>query len=92
MGCKGCDPQEGDTPCTQTLPALCILHHKVNDRPYYIYSPNVAPYQNPDQGYYNAWTGGIFTVTPPVRGYDIDSYDNGNKICQKFWGKNAKFA
>lgn len=51
-----------------------------------------VPYENPDRGFYNGWTGGIFTVTPPIRGYDVDSYDNGNKLCKQYWGKSAKFA
>ena len=51
-----------------------------------------VPYQNPDRGYYNGWTGGIFTVTPPVRGYDVDSFAAGDKLCKDYWGKNAKFA
>jgi hypothetical protein len=92
FGCNGCDPVEGDVPCTNKLPVLCIIHHKVIDRPFYDYSPMVVPYQNPDRGYYNGWTGGIFAVTAPVRGYDVDSFEAGDKYCKDFWGKNAKFA
>lgn len=78
IGCNGCNPVSGDQPCTSVLPVLCILHHKVIDRPHYDYSNLPRPYENPDRGYYNGWTGGIFTVTPPVRGYDVDSFKAGD--------------
>ena len=31
--------------------------------------------------------GGIFTVTPPVRGYDVDSSAAGDKLCKDYWEK-----
>jgi hypothetical protein len=63
MACQGCDPSEGDQPCTNELPILCIVSHKKITRPLYNYSPLIVPYENPDRGFYNGWTGGIFTVT-----------------------------
>lgn len=92
IGCKGCDAIKGDEPCTSVLPVLCILHPKVIDRPSYAFSNLARPYENPDRSYYNGWTGGIFTVTPPVRGYDVDSYEAGDKLCKDYWGKSVKFA
>lgn len=71
---------------------MCILHHKVLDRPHYTYSNLAIPYDNPDRSYYNGWTGGIFTVTQPVKGYEVDSFAAGDKLCKDYWGINAKFA
>jgi hypothetical protein len=51
-----------------------------------------VPYANPDDGYYNGWTGGIFAVTEPVRGSDLDLYETGNNLCKMQYGNNAIFA
>ena len=68
MSCNGCDPQYGDTACTTMLPVTCIIHPRVLARPYYGYYPDFTPYANPDQSFYEGWTGGIIAVTDPVRG------------------------
>ena len=31
-------------------------------------------------------------MTPPIRGYDIDSYSAGDRLCKDYYGLNAKFA
>lgn len=61
-------------------------------RPAYVFVPGVAPYDNPDAGYYNGWVGGIFETTEPVRGYDVDSFAAGDALCKSYFGNNAQFA
>jgi len=92
MSCNGCDPQLGDTACTVKLPVLCIIHGKTLDRPYYNYYPDFTPYDNPDQSFYEGWTGGIIGVTDPVMGLTIDSYATGDSLCKTAFGDNSKFA
>lgn len=79
MACEGCDPKDGDTPCTVKLPLLCILHHKSLDRPYYFYKPDLASYtSNPDGSFYNPWTGGVLLVTDSVQGLKLTDYKTGD--------------
>ena len=92
MSCNGCNPQYGDTACTTRLPVTCILFHKVLDRPFYGYYPDFTPYDNPDQSYYEGWTGGIIALSDPVRGVEINSYQVGDSICKNQFGQFAKFA
>ncbi len=92
MSCNGCNPQSGDTPCTQILPILCIINPKVLPRPYYKFYADYTAYANPDQSFYEGWTGGIMSVTDPVRGLDIDSYVTGDNLCKSAFGSSAKFA
>jgi hypothetical protein len=92
MSCNGCDPQLGDTSCSEKLPVLCIVHPRTLDRPYYGYYPDFTPYDNPDQSFYEGWTGGVLAVTDPVRGLEIDSYKTGDSLCKTAFGPKAKFA
>ena len=62
------------------------------DRPFYSFYPTFTPYNNPDESYYEGWTGGIIALTDPVLGLQIDSYITGTKLCQTAFGANAKFA
>ena len=62
------------------------------NRPYYGYYPDFTPYDNPDQSYYEGWTGGIIVLTDPIRGIEIDSYKTGDSLCKNQFGSNAKFA
>lgn len=92
MSCDGCDANNGDTACTVKIPILCIVHPKVLDRPFYNFYPEFTPYDNPDESFYEGWTGGIFTVTDPIRGLEITSYKFGDDTCKNAYGPNAKFA
>lgn len=92
MSCNDCNPVDGDTPCTVKLPVLCILHHKTLNRPYYNFYPDFTAYDVADQGHYEGWTGGIFAVTDPVRGLEVDSFVTGDNMCKIAYGPNAKFA
>jgi hypothetical protein len=92
MSCVNCNPQQGDTDCTVSLPVTCILHPKKLDRPFYSFYPSFTPYSNPDQGYYEGWTGGIILLTDPIQGLTIDSYKTGDNLCKNYFGQNAIFA
>lgn len=92
MSCNGCNPQLGDTACTQKLPVTCIIHAKALNRPFYSFYPSFTPYANPDQSFYEGWTGGIIAVTDPVRGLDVTSYRVGDNLCKTAFGSAAKFA
>lgn len=92
MSCNGCDPQLGDTSCTVRLPVTCIIHPRVLARPFYNYYPDFTPYNNPDQSFYEGWTGGIIALTDPVRGLEITSYATGDNMCKNAFGPAAKFA
>lgn len=92
MSCNGCNPQLGDTSCTERLPVACIIHHKVLSRPFYNYYTDFTPYANPDNAFYEGWSGGIIVVTDPVRGLEITSYSVGDNMCKTAYGSAAKFA
>ena len=92
MSCGDCNPQDGDTPCTEKLPILCILHHKTLNRPFYNFYPDFSQYDVADQSFYEGWTGGIFALTDPVRGLEVDSFVTGDNMCKTAYGPNAKFA
>jgi Concanavalin A-like lectin/glucanases superfamily len=59
VGCSGCDAYQGDTPCVQKLPLLCI------------YKPT-PPFSLPagvnNTNQYNQWSGGVVATTAPVAG------------------------
>ena len=92
FSCNGCNPFEGDQPCTKKLPILCISNHLTAERPHHTIAVQYTPFAILDGGYYDSWTGGVFTVTLPVRGSDITSYKVGDELCKGYFGKNSRFA
>ena len=92
FSCNGCNPFEGDQPCTKSLPILCISNAKSAIRPHYTIQTQYTPFAVLDGGYYDGWTGGVLTVTLPVRGSDITSYKVGDDLCKGYFGKNSQFA
>ena len=92
FSCNNCNPFEGDQPCSKALPILCISNHLVATRPYHTIAVPYTPFAITDGGYYDSWTGGVFTVTLPVRGSDISSYAVGDKLCKGYFGENSQFA
>lgn len=79
MSCNGCNPNEGDVPCTVKLPITCIVNYMKLDRPFYAFYPSsnlqktgstsgATPFANADQSFYEGWTGGVIALTDPVRG------------------------
>jgi hypothetical protein len=87
MACEGCDPVNGDTACSISLPLLCVLHYKQLDRPYYFYEPNLSSYIIKDGGYYNPWSGGILVVTDSFQGVTLTSYAQGDSTCKDYYGQ-----
>ena len=92
FSCNNCNPYDGDVLCNRTLPILCINFAKTLSRPLYKVHLDYTPFTILDGGYYDAWTGGVFEVTVPVRGSDISSYEVGDKLCKGYFGDKAKFA
>ena len=92
FSCNNCNPFEGDQPCSKALPILCISNHLTAVRPWHTISVTYTPFAITDGGYYDSWTGGVFTVTLPVRGIDITSYAVGDKLCKGYFGNNSRFA
>lgn len=45
-----------------------------------------------DGGFYNGWTGGYFSATPPIEGNKLKNQENANKICQEYFSRNAQIA
>ena len=74
FSCNNCNPFEGDQPCEKSLPILCISNYMTAQRPWHTVAVEFTPFAITDGGYYDGWTGGLFTVTRPVRGSDISSY------------------
>jgi hypothetical protein len=64
----------------------------VLSRPFYNYYTDFTPYANPDNAFYEGWSGGIIVVTDPVRGLEITSYSVGDNMCKTAYGSAAKFA
>lgn len=92
FSCNNCNPFEGDQPCTKSLPLLCISNYKTVVRPHYTVAIQYTPFAITDGGYYDGWTGGVFTTTLPVRGSSITSYQVGDNICKGYFGKNSQWA
>jgi len=74
FSCSGCDPYNGDTSCSTSLPLLCIVNPKSIPRTFYSFQDHYTSSAYDDGGYYNGWTGGIFVVTEPIIGISIDTY------------------
>ena len=91
MYCIGCDPYNGDTPCTTALPILCVNYYKTMARPNYAWVASTGGAVS-DASFYNAWSGGVFTVTQPVKGSDITSLAKGNTFCQNEFGSTSIMA
>ncbi len=65
FSCNNCNPFEGDTPCNRSLPLVCINSPQSIVRPLYNIANQFTPFGTVDGGYYDGWTGGFITVTPP---------------------------
>ena len=92
FSCNNCNPFEGDQPCKKALPILCISNQKKASRPFYRIQTQYTPFAILDGGYYDGWTGGVLTVTLPVRGSDITSYKVGDDLCKGYFGTTSSFA
>lgn len=87
VGCgqapNGCDAKNGDTPCSQQLPVLCI------------YKPNPA-FQKPVglkiPNIYMEWSGGVVATTPPVAGNTFANSAAVTAYCQAQFGPGWRVA
>jgi hypothetical protein len=85
VGCNGpaCDPHQGDTPCTEELPILCIRKQGTG-------FPLPKPASVSDTDQYHKWSGGVVgttraTVPPKTR-------TAANALCSKEFGQNWRVA
>ena len=92
FSCNHCNPFVGDQPCSKALPLLCISNKWTATRPYHTIAVPYTPFSITDGGYYDSWTGGVFTVTLPVRGSAITSYKAGDDLCKGYFGSSSSFA
>ncbi|MEV4759682.1 S8 family peptidase [Micromonospora sp. NPDC049559] len=74
------DPYHGDTPADATLPVLCLL---------YTNAP-VPAGVTPDK--YNGWAEGSVAPTAPVRGSDLRSRAEADRICAATFGAGWRMA
>lgn len=80
VGCSGCDPYDGDTACSISLPLLCIY---------------VSGAPDPDPGlssYYNGWSEGHVAVSSAVKGENLLSRANADSICEGQFGTGWRWA
>ena len=86
VGCNGCNPYNGDTPCNTSLPMLCYSKNDFNRPPYDSPTCNTPNCVQP-KWFYTPWSGGLITITPvKVKGTEIQSMYNADKICMKYLG------
>ena len=86
VGCSGCDAYNGDTLCTEKRKILCLIGAYSEPRPWYDYGSQYSPWAIPDHGYYNGWTGGIYSATSPYPGTFLASRSVADSICKKNFG------
>lgn len=83
----GCDAYHGDTPCSSTLPILCV---KVDGSPrpaYDVYYP-----ARDNQAYYGGWLEGTASLSKPVQGMELGSKSRADKICAESLGEGWRMA
>ncbi len=73
VGCLGCNPYVGDTPCSTSLPILCI-------------KTDGAPNPGLPLDFYHGWIGGNLGLTPAYAGTALGSLSNANALCASFFG------
>jgi hypothetical protein len=83
VGCNGCDPYLGDTPCTHQIPLLCI------SKPTPAF-PLPVSLNNADQ--YNLWAGGVIATSQPVAGSTFANTAAANAYCVAQFGANWRVA
>jgi hypothetical protein len=83
VGCSGCDPYQGDTPCTQSQPLLCIY----KPAPAF---PLPAGVNSADQ--YYQWSGGVVATTQPVAGNTFANSTAADSYCVTQFGAGWRIA
>ncbi len=81
VGCEPgvCDPYEGDTVCTESLPVLCIKQ-------------TGAPNPGVPDGFYDGWADGGVRLSEPVVGCRLDSVDAATDVCRRAFGYGWRMA
>jgi len=83
VGCSGCNPYQGDTPCSQQMPLLCI------------YKPTPAfppPVNLNNTDLYNLWAGGVVATAQPVAGNAFVNIAAANAYCAAQFGTGWRVA
>jgi hypothetical protein len=79
MGCKDCDAYQGDTPCSTSLPLLCVKIMDILPRPPY---PVLCGLHAMEGAFYCGWLSGWFAVGPTVEGYNLTSRAVADGLCE----------
>lgn len=80
VDCNGCDAYSGDTDCTTYLPILC-----------YKYDGSAVP-SGLSPSFYNGWKYGHIGLTLPVKGTQLTSLADANKLCEHYFGPGYEMA
>jgi hypothetical protein len=88
QGGPGCNPYEGDTPCGQALPILCV---KVDGSPRPPYAMSCGSYAMPGE-YYCGWVEGRLALTKPVAGLALASAAAADALCAAALGAGWRMA
>ncbi len=83
-----CDPYQGDTPCSQYLPILCV---KTEGLPRPNYALMGKGHAMPVE-YYNGWAGGHLGLTEVIRGSALTSIQVANVFCVAALGDGYRMA
>ncbi len=79
---KNTGAYHGDTPCSEAKPILAI---KVTGAE----RPNI---EGVSYNYYNGWCRGYLAVTPPVKGSNLTSLEEANRIVESYLGSGWRMA
>ena len=88
VGCSGCNPYQGNTSCSVSLPILCLKPEGAS-RENYAVQPHGGSL--PDE-YYRGWAGGHIGLTTPRQGTSLGSLANANAICAATFGAGYRMA
>lgn len=88
VGCTGCNPYKGDTPCSQTLPILCIKKLNLKRPPY----PMVCSPHAMTKEFYCGWSGAFLALSKPIQGCKLTSAVFANNWCEATVGCGYKMA
>lgn len=80
LGCAHCDAYAGDTPCTLSLPVVCIRQDG---------SPAPAGLS---VDFHNGWTHGHIATTRPIHGTALTSLQTANQLCADNFGPGWRMA